>query len=67
MIKESEATQHPRVTYHSTFGGIGIGRLIEGKVYVSGGDGYYHEVKNLSTYKNDGGRAYFNVYREIGH
>ena len=37
-------------------GGIGIGRLVAGRLYVSGGNGWYYPSTTLHT--NDDGAAY---------
>lgn len=61
-IKASVAQTYPRVTYVSRFGGVGVGYLIDGKVYNSGGNGHYYPV-DTQSYKEDNGEMYRNAIR----
>lgn len=55
-MTESVAKQHPQVTTYSAYGGVGLGHLIGGVVYVSGANGWYRAVDML--YTTDGGQGY---------
>jgi hypothetical protein len=63
-VKESIARTNPRVTYVSRFGGIGVGYLIDGKVYRSGGNGWYY-AEDVQTYNEDNGEGYRNAIRSM--
>lgn len=55
---KSDAEKYPTVTTHSVAGGIGLGRLIGDRVFVSGGNGFYYPDLDLESYDNDGGNGY---------
>jgi hypothetical protein len=57
MFKASEAEKYEVVTTISRDGGIGLGRLGEGQVYRSGGNGFYYPAPEL-TCQRDGGEGY---------
>jgi len=69
MIKKSEAEQGELVTTFCKLGGVGVGRLIDGEVYKSDGNGFFSLVKNdafgLDRFERDGGAGYRNRVREL--
>lgn len=51
-------------TYRGTNGGIGLGYLLHGMVYVSGGNGFaYH--REVTEFQADGGRGYIAAVRGL--
>jgi hypothetical protein len=61
-LKASVAERGERVTTVSNHGGIGLGYLVDGVVYKSGGNGWYYPAAEgfggLKTFYRDGGADY---------
>jgi hypothetical protein len=64
MLKASIAEKHEIVATISRYGGIGLGRLVEGTVYRSGGNGFYYPAPELA-YRRDGGEGYRRALRGL--
>lgn len=62
-MKASEAQGFPWVTYLTTYGGVGKGKLVDGLVLKSSGNGYYMKVEQLVGYLEDGGGGYREALR----
>jgi hypothetical protein len=62
FLKASEAERGELVTTHSAYGGVGLGRLVGGVVYRSGGNGFYYPADEgpggLKDYDRDQGAGY---------
>jgi hypothetical protein len=61
-----------QVTTYCRLGGVGLGRLVDGKVYESGGNGFYYEAGSadepfgLVRYEVDDGEGYLAAVRAVG-
>lgn len=69
-IKRSEALEGEQVTTYLKYGGVGIGNLVDGVVYVMSGDGWAIEATMaplpMISYKRDGGAGYMSRVTRIG-
>ena len=68
-IRASVAEQGERVTTHNKFGGMGLGYIVDGIVYMSSGNGWYQNAETnvfpLDTYDHDNGDGYLNQARKL--
>jgi hypothetical protein len=68
-IPESKAKTGELVTTRSAYGGVGLGRLVNGQVYRSGGNGFYYPADEgpggLKDYERDGGAGYYDRLRGL--
>ena len=62
-VQQSVAVQFPAVTTRSEYG-IGMGRLIGGMVFQSGGNGFYYHKPELQ-YLDDEGEGYLVAVRAL--
>jgi hypothetical protein len=62
FLKASEAERGELVTTHSAYAGVGLGRLVNGLVYRSRGNGFYYPADEgpggLNDYDRDNGAGY---------
>lgn len=65
-IKASEAHRHPIVTTHNArYGSTGLGRLVDGVLYISGGNGWYYSAIEGQTWTADHGAGYRERVRQL--
>jgi hypothetical protein len=66
-VKASVAETYPMVTTYLTYGGVGLGRLVNGTVMRDGGDGWYYPVTDgaLRRIVGDGGAGYMARVKEL--
>lgn len=66
-IKASEAQRGRSATTVSKFGGIGLCRLVDGRPWISGGNGFYYEAKADTRIVRDGGEGYREAIRFLSN
>ena len=65
-VKASVAEAYPMATTYGRLGSIGLGHVINGQLYISGGNGRYcPDVQDLQ-YKADGGAGYRAAVASLG-